>query len=310
MAQFTKYTGTITGEVGSLITALDAILVTGQGWTKSFSGTNKAVYRAPSGNQLYLRVDDNGPGAGGAKEARITGYETMSDVDTGTGPFPTAAQGVGGVAMVAVRKSVSADSTARSYKAWADSRTIMFFCSTGDQATEYRTFMFGEIYSFVNSDSYRTAICGRAAENSGTLNNERLGTYQATIGTAGSGFFVARGHTGLSTSVLMGRHTDQAKSTVDGFIGGVPYPNPADGGLVLGRIWLHDLVTSPIQGIRGRIRGLWVPFHAAASYNDGDTFSGTGELAGKTFELVKTFGSAGGVSGVAVIETSNTLETN
>ena len=49
--QFTKYTGNVSGQVGSLITALDAALVTGQSWTTPFTGTNKKAYRAPSGNR-------------------------------------------------------------------------------------------------------------------------------------------------------------------------------------------------------------------------------------------------------------------
>src|ERR1043166_1591690 len=117
--QFTKYTGNVSGQVGSLITALDAALVTGQSWTTPFTGTNKKAYRAPSGNRLYLRVQDDAPVT--AKEARITGYETMSDVDTGTNPFPTAAQNAASnsVACMIARKSFSADSTNRAYQIFA-----------------------------------------------------------------------------------------------------------------------------------------------------------------------------------------------
>ncbi len=313
--QFTKYTGTITGEVGSLITALDAILVTGEGWTKVYTGTDKAVYQAPSGSQLYLRVQDDAPGAGGAKEARITGYETMSDVDTGTGPFPTAAQGVGGAAFLVVRKSVSADNVTRSYKAWADARSLLFFCKSEvavASAGSWYAFSFGEFYSFVTADAYNCAICGRAAENSNAVTAENLCSVQVNMTSAGIGFYVARGHLGLGGSVLMGRTSDSAKggSSETSFNGVVYFPNPADGGLYVSRIWLHDTVTLPAIGVRGRFRGLWVPLHISGSYADGDVFAGTGELAGKTFEMVKVVYATSGIAGVAAIETSDTLETN
>lgn len=89
----------LSGQVGALIGVLDAILVNGYGskaavgWTKAFSGTNMAAYKQSAGsNQLYLRVDDTN-----ATDARVVGYETMSDVNTGTGPFPTATQQSGGL---------------------------------------------------------------------------------------------------------------------------------------------------------------------------------------------------------------------
>lgn len=52
------------------------------GFSKAFSGTNKAAYRADdvASSRLYLRVADDGTGA--ATYARVRGFETMSDVDT------------------------------------------------------------------------------------------------------------------------------------------------------------------------------------------------------------------------------------
>ncbi len=56
------------------------------GWEKTFSDTNKAVYRSidPQANGHYLRVDDSN-----AYRSLVFGYESMSDVNTGTGRFPT-----------------------------------------------------------------------------------------------------------------------------------------------------------------------------------------------------------------------------
>src|SRR5574342_915592 len=143
MAQFIVYRSSdasapvLTGQVGSLISLLDACLVTGYGvkpgagWSKPYTGTNKAAFQNGFGSvQMLLRVDDNGPVT--AREARITGYETMSDVDTGVNPFPTAAQGVGGIAMLVARKSATADATGRDWIIVADERTMYAFVQTGD----------------------------------------------------------------------------------------------------------------------------------------------------------------------------------
>lgn len=87
----------IDGLAGSLITFLDAVLVNGYGaqaslgWTKEFSGVNKAVYRMPAGtNQFYLQVHDDE--VTNTRYAKIRGFESMTDVDTGTNAFPTVAQ--------------------------------------------------------------------------------------------------------------------------------------------------------------------------------------------------------------------------
>ena len=64
---------TLTGAAGSLITLLDWLLVTNLGWTKEFSGTNLASYRAATGNRFYLGVDDTT-----ALYSRVRGFATMT----------------------------------------------------------------------------------------------------------------------------------------------------------------------------------------------------------------------------------------
>ena len=74
-------TGTITFKIAPL------------GWEKVFSKTNVAVYRSadPAGTRAYYRVDDTNP-----LYARVTMYESMTDVDTGVGMGPAASVVSGG----------------------------------------------------------------------------------------------------------------------------------------------------------------------------------------------------------------------
>lgn len=71
------------GSSGAGITVKQA----GAGWSKPFSDSTKAVFRPPAGNRRFLRVTQ----AVGA-DIQVRGYVDMTDVDTGTEPFPTIAQ--------------------------------------------------------------------------------------------------------------------------------------------------------------------------------------------------------------------------
>jgi hypothetical protein len=71
------------GSTGAGITIKQA----GAGWSKPFSASTKAVFRPATGNRRFLRVV-NAVGA----NVQARGYEDMTDVDTGTNPFPTVAQ--------------------------------------------------------------------------------------------------------------------------------------------------------------------------------------------------------------------------
>ena len=95
-------------------------------WEKTFSGANKAVYRSldAASTQMFLRVND-----ANTTYALVRGYETMSDVDTGTGPFPTLAQysGDGGY----WHKSSLDGVTATKYILAADTRLMLVAISPG-----------------------------------------------------------------------------------------------------------------------------------------------------------------------------------
>ena len=100
---------TLNGTAGSLLGVLRALLDIGGSdayWSEVYTGTNKAVFRADAGERYYLRVDDSA-----AQYAQVRGYGSMSDVDTGSSPFPTTAQFTNWT----WHKSSTADSTARTY---------------------------------------------------------------------------------------------------------------------------------------------------------------------------------------------------
>jgi hypothetical protein len=220
------------------------------GFEKAFSGTNKAAYRSLDieGTQLYCRIDDTG-----TTNARICGYEAMSDVDTeavtGVGLFPTEAQlSGGGYALKAI-------SGTRDWMVVADSQWFTFM-SVYD-GTKITPVSFGDFISFVAADAFR---CGVWSNNSGS-------TVEATgfglCNSSTSKIALARSYLQTGTAILPFQYS-HAKSA--SYIGqaGASYPNPGNNELVVASIDVWDSATI----IRGQLPGHYSPLHASASLTD------------------------------------------
>jgi len=280
------------------------------GWVVQYSGTNQLSFQQGGGNLFFLDINDNGPGVGTGKEARAFGWETMSAVGTGTGQHPTAAQLASGIP---IRKSATLDTTARTWIMIADDRTVMFFVITGDTAGVYNSHYWGDFYSYIPNDNFRTFHAGKANENNGTAADYLVQQLvsSGSLAFAITGNYVVRAFTGLGGSLNVGKTSSGALTASSvGFLGQVQFPNGADGGLYLSPLQIHEPNTATI---RGRLRGLYVPLHAFASFADGDTIAGTGVYAGKTFLFIKQVNAYNGgapQAGVACIETSDTWDTN
>lgn len=76
---------------GSGITWLDWILVTKGGWTKIYSGSNKAVYQMPGGNGRVIRAVHDSSVSGTTGKMTVRGAASASGVDTLSQPFPLVA---------------------------------------------------------------------------------------------------------------------------------------------------------------------------------------------------------------------------
>jgi len=303
----------LSGTAGDLIAVLDGCLVNGYGaksaagWAKSFTATNKGVYRQGTGSLLgYLDVDDSGPGGGGAKEARMRAYDVMTAIATGTNPFPTVAQQANGLV---IRKSVTADATARPWIIIADHRTFYMFVLTGDTAGVHYCWMFGEYYTYKTSDLGRNIIIGRttAAENNATTSSSFDGFDQSGyVGGSVAGHYLNRDVTGAAGAITAAKLADWelTNNGTASMIGILQFTNPADQRIYLAPIRVS--CTSPANTLRGRMRGIWFYGHPITTVSNGDTFSGVGELAGKTFEIIKQTGNAC----VICMETSSTWDTN
>lgn len=240
----------------------------GLGWQKAFASGNVAVYRSQdvSGTRMFLRVDDSGTGA--ATYARVRGFETMSDVNTGTGPFPTDAQVSGGLYWP---KSSAADTTTRQWALVGD--PVVFYAamraSTGG-TNGSNEWGFGDFNSMMSADAYRVFLNGGpdANINSGSDRGLIAGTNTQTS------VYHPRGSSQLGGSVA-------AAATNDGF-GALEFPNQPNNGLVV----RPRVLLETASRARGVARGMLASCHGSTTNN--------------VFALGQVLSSADGYNGLAI----------
>lgn len=235
------------------------------GLTKAFAGTNKAAYQLPAGtSQALLRVDDST-----TTYASITGYESMTDVDTGVNGLAT------GTSVWA--KSSTADATARPWIAWCDDRFVWLLVKWHASAGMWSAYCWGDTVPFNPLDVYCTMLIADTAiggSNPGS-NGEamRIGhnptgyipltnTWSAPF----SGHRMARSYNQIGTSINVGKTSLAAMlasmNTNGGkkFIGqdGMAYPSPVDNGFYVQPIYVvHDFAwRARLPGMLSHLHGL------------------------------------------------------
>jgi len=250
------------------------------GWTKLFSGTNKGAYLPKAQYvQCYLRVLDDStvPTSASGRWAKVRGYESMSDVDTGTGPFPTVAQAANALS---VMKSSTSDSTVRAWWLAGDGGIFylgLFWHASNSAYAE--GFSFGDINSLRSGDAYSCIILSTTAgidtlPSAPSPNFGLLSTFPTTT----NGHYLARSHTQIGSAVAAGKIGDNGISTFIGF-GGTTYPHPPDNGLLFSPVAVFESV-----GLRSRaLPGLYQPLHSAPlAYLD--TVTNVPDFPGRTFQ--------------------------
>ena len=233
------------------------------GWEKLYSGTNKAVYRSTDAQSAKhcLRVDDTGTAT-----ARVVGYETMSDVDIGVGPFPTAAQLSGGGY---VHKSSSANATAVGYAFAADPR-IVYWCpmpgtawGSADTNTSSNVRGFGDPIALApGGDAWATLLSSGIStfDDCSSLSGGESETVGALV--------MARPLSGIGGAVIASAKPyvggRPKRSGFDNYALGAA-PSPVDGALRLSRMYVGEGTGTQITP-RAEVPGVWyLPYNNASS---------------------------------------------
>ena len=271
--------------------------VASAGWAEMFSGTatNVGVFKptAPEASGCVLRVDDTE-----TMSARVVGYESKRDVNTGIGPFPSDTQFAGGQHWA---KSLSGDTTPIEWEVIADDRAaylITAFYMGGGPYVGRSVFFFGDFTSQKSGDAYSAALFGAhgQSEAAGSL------MYRSANPSLDRAVYAARSYTQIGGSVPCGRYspllapptggTDSTYSGQDAYCG--TYPNASSNGLVVSPLLLLEGVSAATANWRGVFPGI---YHSpqkisAGTFSTGDLVSAQGNLAGR--KLMAFTGPAGG----------------
>lgn len=250
------------------------------GWVKAFTGTNLAAYKSldPASTGMYFRVDDTGTTA-----ARVVGYEVMTDINTGVGPFPTAAQMSGGGYL---NKSGVANANAVKWNVTADSRGFYLSVAAESAAAAMsygaNTRYIGDIIAFrPGGDPYAFGI-GYSTSASTT-------NYAGIVDANGVVFATPRSYTGLGSSklhlTLAYTGSPASQSGLDTLLG--TFPGDIDGGLRLSRRFVAEGASLPP---RGDLPGLFTSpqNQLGLFYLTNSIVSGSGEFSGRKLIAVNS----------------------
>lgn len=247
-------TGIADGAATGTITAKTSPL----GWTKEFSGTNKAVYAKQSGGTPHvLRVDDTA-----ANYAALNMYETMSGIDTGVNPLPSSGS-------LWLYKSTDT-STAREWRTYGDAFAFYLAAKTTG-SNYYGRMFFGDILSEVTGDNYHCALIA-TTEN-------KAESYLNNISKNTAGHYIARAWDQITPGPAIGKTAGYlAASFTGGWAGGGPFqwPNLSNKRMTLEPIRVWEPTTS-----RGEMPGLYN--HANSSALQFAVIFGEDDFAGRRF---------------------------
>jgi hypothetical protein len=173
---------------------------------------------------------------------RVVGYSAMTDINTGTDPFPTAAQLAGGAY---IRKSDTASATTRPWTLVADARGC-YLAIINDGSANIKTTNFGDINSF--STGTTTWDC--------TLSAGQTNTASAALGycdgsATSSVTWIPRLISGAVGAVRCSR---VALATISAPTG-ITYPCPVVGGIMASRGVLVAEGTATSNVRRGEMAG-------------------------------------------------------
>lgn len=327
---------TLTNAFGDLINVLDACLVNGYGtkdpagWSKPFSGTNKAVYRQggdATSHHHYLRVDQSTFGGTGA---HVRGYVEMTDIDTGTGMFPSSVQ------VIPTSNYfwyTSSRSTPRPWRIVATEKTLYLWIalsgspngtavSTGVPASGGyipSVWMFGDIMSYNKGDYYRCMIIGGSGGVSSSANRFLGGDAYVSNFSLGLTHYMSRpSPDGLS--LMAPPYSVQVSKMFNAYGGYATTPTlsgqynslspintlnkyPLSKVHIVERYQPASSSTN-VDLIRGELPGVYFLSTKLTGFEDGDILPPVAGLEGKT--LMYSSGSDAGTYGYAVFEISDT----
>lgn len=284
-------TGTITAKVAPL------------GFTKAFTGTNVAAFKSsnPASTGCYLRVDDTA-----TVSMRVVGYESMTDVNTGIGAFPTAAQVSGG----AFWPKGYSGSTSRAWMIVGDSRGFYYWAASGNTANfpaQSPLYYFGDYKAFRSASAWACVLSATTVDATAFSGLIAADMAYSDLTTGSTSMWSPRNYTGLGSAAVVNKvgalHWNNAgaiSGSASGYTqsGAMAYPNPADNSLITCDVLVMQL------GFAGTFPGLLhTPQNCRSVFNHMDKVAGAGSMDGRSL-MASWVGSPGAntYNGVAFLD--------
>jgi hypothetical protein len=242
-----KFETTLTGSPAGTINAK----IAPGNWTADYTGTNKSTYKAATGNQHILRVDDTD-----ARYPDVQVWEGATDVDTSTGYTIGTRYWI---------KSTTADSTARDWTLFLGRNQtfiILFIHNFASYLDRPAFYYFGEFTPILATETYNTIFAG-AEENYGSWSGSLISSYYISFSVTatyvrGCHFLLSiDGSTAAKAQGLAGLATETTNYEL-GRNSGIAYPSVYTGGVTFAPLWVWENLTSDYN-FRGVLPGLWEP---------------------------------------------------
>lgn len=273
----------LTGQAGSLIAVLDACLVNGYGakvaagWTKPFTGTNKAVYQPGlSAPNFYRVLDDGSLGSYTTRNATIKAFTAMTDVDTGSNPSPSA-DSTSYVNFVP--KSLTPDATTRKWKIIASEKSCYLMIEVGYYLSSYCVSFFGDYQPFNPSYSDNAGCIfandGSAANSASSSSSSSFITNVPLSSTATN-----------ANGILVKDNNFQDSGGIWSPFSGTNLASSRNNSLVLLPYYVRS--SESLSGSEGTLLGVLPGAYKsnnAIAANDTEVTFSSGTMIGKTFDL-------------------------
>lgn len=259
------------------------------GWTRPYSGTGLGAYRQGGTSTIkrYLRVRDSATNTNGGY-AFWRGYEAMTAISTGTGPFPTTAQEAGDGML---QYGSSNGATQAPWLLVGTPRTFYLQTSQSNStvAGDFNTSdAFGN-YISIFGDLDRPFKAGDAFSCVAKANT-----------SVASPIYAPRAYTGVSGAKALEVRGLSGTGTFGGQ--GTPYPDLSSGGLALADA---PIVTDGYDGgLRGYLPGVLAPWNSPLIDNTlppGTVFTGVTGLTGRAL-LMGPHGNHASAALVALLD--------
>lgn len=235
----TQFTFTTSGISNQTATGTITAKRAPAGFTKVYSGTNLAAYRANAidSTRLFLHVNNTS-----TRQGNVVMYETMSDINTGTGASPSSNY---------YKIYLDNNGVNRPWWVFADDRCFYALVMSNDALPTFVSgvLFFGDIINFLSTDAYHCGLIG-SADGACTLNYLNNSTVSA----------LARSYTQTGTTIGMLRTGSFYDGTSLGEYGET-YPSRVGNQFLAWPISVFQ--ANYIQ--RGLMPGFYAPQHARNS---------------------------------------------